>query len=149
MAGCLSTDYSLVQKYYHKELDCSVTAAALCYPVISPEYGHTGKYDNLFCGYTKNKRREVQDEIALDKNISSRTVPAFIWTTAEDSVVPAISSLRYAEVLAVNKIVYELHVYPNGEHGLSSCDKDLNGDLPFLKKNSKWIEDCVQFFELF
>ncbi len=85
----------------------------------------------------------------LGEIVCERTAPAFIWTTATDGVVPVGNSLRYAQSLSAQGIAFELHIYPQGEHGLSTCDREINPDYPFLDKNGKWIDDCASFFRLF
>lgn len=39
---------------------------------------------------------------------------------ANDSLVPAVHSLRMALALAEHNIPYELHVFQNGEHGFAT-----------------------------
>ncbi|MFQ7078848.1 MAG: hypothetical protein ACLRSW_13400 [Christensenellaceae bacterium] len=62
---------------------------------------------------------------------------------------PSANSLLYALALAKHKIPYELHVYPQGEHGASSCNFEVNVPAEFLKRNAKWLDDCASFFRLF
>lgn len=39
---------------------------------------------------------------------------------ANDTMVPALHSLRMAEALAAHHIPYELHIFQNGEHGFAT-----------------------------
>lgn len=146
LVGNLSTDYRQAVAAYGKPLDCALMAVALCYPVISYDCGHTGSFDNLLKGLSAEEKKSALEKVNLDNLVCEQTSPAFIWATAEDSVVPVQNSLRYADKLAKHKIPFELHVYPNGEHGLSTCDKEINADREYLLKNKKWIEDCIAFF---
>ncbi len=149
LVGNLSTDYTQAIEAYGKPLDCKVSGVGLCYPVISLKYGHVGSFDNLFCGAPLDEKNALIHKVLLDEIVCERTAPAFIWTTAADSVVPVGNSLRYAESLSAQGIAFELHIYPQGEHGLSTCDREINPDYPFLDKNGKWIDDCASFFRLF
>ena len=90
----------------------------LSYPVItSGKYAHKGSFANILHDEVndEDKRREVSLETRVDEN----TVPAFIWHTRTDTTVPIQNSLLLASALAENAIPFEMHVYPDGPHGLS------------------------------
>ncbi len=92
-------------------------AQILCYPVIcAPSSGvaHVGSYDKLLGGSD-----EVMEN-ALDpsQNVQVNTPPAFIWHTADDNVVSVVNSYRYATFLREAGVPVEMHVFPNGYHGL-------------------------------
>ena len=131
------------------ELDCRPKAVGLGYPVISSKAGHMDSYTNLLSGYTEEARGELMKSLDLDQEVTDDTPPAFIWTTSTDTCVPSANSLLYALALAKHKIPYELHVYPQGEHGASSCNFEVNVPAEFLKRNAKWLDDCASFFRLF
>ena len=59
------------------------------------------------------------NELAADQHVNSDNQPTFIWTTADDPIVPATNTLAYATALATAKIPYELHVFKHGPHGLA------------------------------
>ena len=130
-----------------EKLDCKITAVGLGYPVISEQLGHTRSHENLLSGYADAEKRELKKALNLDTAVSQDTVPAFVWTTATDGSVPAVNSLKFACALAEKGIRYELHVYPDGDHGSSTCDAEVNEKAN--KKNAQWIENCAQFFRLF
>ena len=144
----LAVDYS-VSETVGEKLDCKIKAAGLGYPVISADLGHTRSHDNLLKGYTDAEKQKLLKNLNLDKAVNKNTVPAFIWTTAADSTVPAINSLKFAEALAKNGIKYELHVYPEGDHGSSTCDREVNEERNAIAKNAQWIDNCASFFRLF
>lgn len=139
----LAVDYFNVSEIVGEQLDCKPAAVALGYPVISAEYGHTRSHVNLMGGKT------LLEGLNLDNAVTEKTVPSFIWTTARDKCVPAINSLKFASALAENDIKYELHVYPEGDHGSSTCDREVNGESFAFSRNAQWIENCVQFFRMF
>ena len=143
----LAVDYSKVSTLVGENLDCKARAVGLCYPVISAELGHTRSYDNLLYGYTDAEKGELLKGLNLDKAVNKNTLPAFIWTTATDGTVPAKNSILFALALAEKGVKYELHVYPEGEHGSSTCDGEVNEKAN--PKNAQWIDNCVQFFRLF
>ncbi len=91
-------------------------AQILCYPVIElvEPYGHIGSGKNLLGeDYPKIVAKITPDEIAKEG-----TPKAFIWHTAEDSCVNVINSLNYAKKLKTIGTPVELHIFPEGRHGL-------------------------------
>lgn len=62
---------------------------------------------------------EELTEVSPAMNVSEKTPPMFLWTTADDTLVPAQHTLTMAQALSDQNIPYELHVYESGDHGLS------------------------------
>ncbi len=124
-----------------------VQASVLCYPVISadPAYTHTGSMENLL-GYLP-KAGEQADFFSCDKQVKASTPPAFLWHTAEDATVPVMNTLLYAQALSRFQIPVEVHIYPKGNHGLSTADGQTCGELPssvarvgeWLTAAKKWL----------
>ena len=120
-------------------------ATVLSYPVISPETAHTGSFINLI-----GPEKELSEASAMDaaKLVNDRTPRAFIWHTAADPVVPVVNSLMYAKALAEHGVPFEMHIYPDGYHGLStsdgmSCDRDPvqeTYDSQWLLAFKKWSD---------
>ena len=149
LAADLAVEYASVPQKSGLELDCRPSAVGLGYPVISSKAGHVDSYNNILSGYTEEAKVEAMKSLDLDERVTDDTPPAFLWSTSEDTTGPSENSLLYALALARHKIPYELHVYPKGWHGLSTCDGEVNPPQEFLKKNSHWLDDCAQFFRLF
>lgn len=141
----LAVEYQKANKAL--SVNCKPTAVGLCYPVISADGGHVDSFNNLLNGYSESEKATLIENLKLDKRVDKDTPPAFIWTTSADNCVPSVNSLMYAQALALNNIKYELHVYPDGHHGLSTCSEEVNAPAPFLKKNSQWLTDCADFFK--
>ena len=132
--GCLDNDL-------HKP-----TGTVLGYPVIaSNHYGHAGSF-NLLCG-DENATAEDRAYYSVDKHVGPDTAPAFIWHTAEDSLVPVQNSLLYAHALADHGVSFELHVYPFGPHGLALCNKETSFGQPVLERPEceGWIKDASRW----
>ena len=151
LVGNLNTDYMQAVEGYGEALDCKLTAGGLSYPVISPFYGHVGSFDNLTVGTTEEEKERILSKTRLDEVVSERTSPAFIWATANDQLVPVANSINYANALAKAKIPFELHIYPHGEHGLSTCDLEINlsPDTAYLVKAGQWIDAFASFCRLY
>lgn len=143
LAGNLAVDYDKIEAITGLALDCKPTAVGLSYPVTC---GHRGSFENLLRGYTGEEFERLMDQVDLVKRVSPSTVPSFIWTTAEDGLVPPCDSLFFATELSKNKIPFELHVYPHGHHGLSTGSTEVNAPIPALSVVSSWVDDCVRFF---
>ena len=94
----------------------------LGYPVITGEEGrtHMGTINNFIGG-----RDSVEPLAWLEKHVSDKTPQAFIWHTYTDNAVPVVSALRFANALEENNVKFEMHIYPDGQHGLATsvvCD---------------------------
>ena len=148
LTGNLAVAYDTVSQKAEQELNCKPTAVGLGYPVISHKYKYQGTHLNLLQGYTEEAQEELYKEVDLDEAVTEKTVPAYIWTTATDSLVPAKNSMSFALALANNNVAYELHVYSQGEHGLSSSNAEVNAtQLDVAKVTRGWIDECIGFFK--
>lgn len=118
--------------YWHKEYLGNVTGVEiglnrpnvmiLAYPVItSGQYAHRGSFINLL---GEDASPELLYEMSLEHHISEKTPPAFIWHTFEDQAVPVENSLLFAQGLRNKNIPFELHIYPEGGHGLSLATEE-------------------------
>jgi acetyl esterase/lipase len=94
--------------------------ALLCYPVISfVDDAHQGCIDNLLGpGADVGARRAMSAEA----NVTPETPPTFLWHTVEDQAVAVGHSLAYARALGNAGVPYELHVFPDGRHGLGLAE---------------------------
>jgi len=116
----------------------------LCYGVLSMlEKTHEGTAQNLLGGLDD---WEMRKKLSLEHAVNGETPPAFIWHTCQDDVVPVENSLYAAEALSKAGIPYELHIYPDGGHGISLanwlvCDPQ---ELP-PRYLTKWIDDCTDW----
>lgn len=93
----------------------------LCYPVItSGEYAHRGSFEALLKGqYTE----EMLQRVSLEKQVTEHTPQAFIWHTYTDGTVPVENSLLLIQAMRKYDIPAEFHMYPEGGHGLATCDE--------------------------
>lgn len=90
---------------------------------------------------TSNPIQEQFFNLSPVNYVSSKTPPTFIWHTADDSLVYAENSLRFATELSKHKVPYELHIFNSGVHGLSLCDETTAGDLSHLNPECRvWFD---------
>lgn len=122
----------------------------LGYPVItySIEGIHRITFHNLF---GEDASEEVFTTASPEKLVSENTPPAFIWHTAADAIVPVMNSLMFAEALSKHNIPFELHIYPEGVHGLSLCDRRTSSDKAGLIEPhvARWFDDCVKWMQTY
>ena len=127
-------------------LETTATAVGLAYPVIDD---HEDSFENLLCGYDRREKESIKKQLDLTRRVNEKTPPTFLWTTAEDGLVPAQNSLRYALALADGKIPYELHVFPKGGHGMANGSMELNENEIAGRILSVWTGDMCRFFRSF
>ena len=126
-----------------------VQALILGYPVITadPMWAHLGSI-NALTG-TEQRTEEEIAKFSCDKQVRADTPPAFLWHTAADSTVPVANSLLYVQALAVNKIPFELHVYPFGDHGLATCDdQTLERPTAVHAYDHAWLDAAKKWLRL-
>mgnify|MGYP001278402335 CR=1 FL=1 len=89
----------------------------LCYPVIKllgKNVAHLDSGKSLL----GDRQAELGEELSPDLMADENTPKAFIWHTFDDEVVSVINSLDYARRLRQMHVDVEMHLYPNGCHGL-------------------------------
>lgn len=97
----------------------------LCYPVItSGKFAHQGSFAALLGNdYDKLTESEFMDKVSLEKQVTDNAPPAFIWHTYTDNVVPVENSLMFAAALREKNVNCELHIFPEGGHGLGLANE--------------------------
>ncbi len=112
----------------------------LCYPVItSGEFAHRGSFENLL----GDKYDELVDEMSLENIVTDSVPRTFIWHTFTDGAVPVENSLLFSMALRKNGVNTELHIFPEGGHGLALADRTTLG--PEGKEN---VPACTPWIDL-
>ncbi|MBQ8814296.1 MAG: alpha/beta hydrolase [Lachnospiraceae bacterium] len=89
----------------------------LSYPVItSGEHAHRGSFNSLL---GEGATEEQLEFVSLEKQVTASTPPTFIWHTVGDQLVPVENTMLFAAALQRAGVKFEMHVYPQGEHGLA------------------------------
>lgn len=109
-------------------------AQILCYPVIylTAPIGHEGSGINLL---GEENVEDLADEFCPALIADEKTPQAFIWHTFEDGAVNVINSLDYAVRLKEVGASVEMHIYPDGHHGMGLADTQ---DTAIAKHVSQW-----------
>lgn len=110
-----------------------------CYPVASfTQYTHIGSVEALL-GDADPDDHALRRYFSTELNVTPETPPAFIWHTANDELVPVENSLLLAGALSRAGVYFELHVYPDGPHGMGLAE-----DNPDARR---WAGECVHFIQ--
>ena len=62
--------------------------------------------------------------------VTADTPPTFLFSTADDAVVPIENSLAFLSALAKNGVSFESHIFKSGRHGLSVSIPITGNGLP-------------------
>lgn len=97
-------------------ISCRPNGLILCYPVItSGEKAHQGSFEALL----GEREAELREEMSLEKQVTKKLPPVFLWHTATDDCVPVENSLTFFQAAKDAGVYAEMHIYPVGGHGLS------------------------------
>ena len=114
------------------------TGMVLCYPVLCWfDNTHKGTFHNAF-GTTEPTEEQIR-LISLENDLGENTVPAFLWHTANDGSVDVRNTLKMATALSEAKIPYEVHIFPNGPHGMALANEvTAVGERMIEPRVAKW-----------
>jgi acetyl esterase/lipase len=103
-------------------------ASVLVYPVITmgEPNTHLGSRANLL---GPSPSDELVAKMSNERQVSSRTPPAFIVHGVDDAAVPVENALMYAGALRAKGIPFELHVFPQGPHGFGMGNDQTPGPI--------------------
>ena len=150
LAGSLGILWDNEQVY--KEIDMEYgynkpNGVMLIYPVVSgiEDFGHKGSFYNLL--NSENPSDEALYATSLEKHVCEKSSPAFILHTVNDQVVDVRNSLALASAYTEAGVTYELHIYPDGPHGVALANHITMTDCKGWVDASiaKWIENAVHW----
>ena len=85
-------------------------------PVITMgDSAHQGSKENLL---GEKPSKELIEKYSSEKQVTTKTPPAFIVVAENDKVVPPINSILFFNALQEKKVSASLHVFPQGGHGI-------------------------------
>lgn len=98
-------------------------AVILSYPVITTGIKtHGGTADTISGGDPA-----LREYLSLEKRVTKKSPPAFIWHTGSDGAVPVENALLAAQAYGNEGVPFELHIFEDGVHGLSVSDIETAG----------------------
>ena len=134
-------------KVWNRSENIRPDAMILCYPVIlADKYAHQGSIKNVSGAEVGSEEYEW---FSLEKHVDATTPPTFLWHTATDTTVPVQNSLCMANALVNENVPVELHVFPEGYHGMSVCTLEVGSqEVPYVGRWMNWsIEWLEKIFE--
>lgn len=85
----------------------------------------------------------LYDELSPARHLDEQACPTFIWATGQD--LPGLANgLRWSEAVAAAGRRIELHIYPDGDHGVGLADG--RGGYPNLPHTAQWTVACAAWF---
>lgn len=122
----------------------------LSYPVITAgEKTHKRSIRNV-SGHAEPTEEDIE-AFSLERHVDANTCPAFIWHTFTDATVPVENSLLLASAMAEHKIPFELHIFPEGKHGLSLCNEfTCSGKEDTINAHNEcWVQLAINWIKDF
>lgn len=117
-------------------------ALVLCYPVItSGSHAHRESFVKLL----GDRYDELLDAVSIEKHVSRKTPPVFLWHTADDTTVPVENTLLMDKALEAKGVDHETRVYPHGSHGQSLADRTVFAPDAMHRLSvpcSVWVSHC-------
>jgi acetyl esterase/lipase len=111
----------------------------LAYPLISFVEGYS---PGTFVGSAENfvGRRDLDEDVrrrfSNELHVVPGHPPVFLWTTADDALVPAAHSERFAEACKKAGVSVTLEIFPHGPHGMGLALHE-HGDV------AGWTRDAL------
>jgi acetyl esterase/lipase len=137
-AGTHFEEYDLQERDEIDQVNFRPDLMILCYAAITfGKYGHQRGMERLI-GIEPSQ--ELRDMVSNELHVTSQTPPAFIWHTASDDDVLPENCLLFASALSACRIPYELHIFPEGRHGL-----ELAEEHPHVRQ---WTGLCARWLKL-
>lgn len=132
LAACFGTESI---GYAHYGLP-KPAALVLSYPVITMmEKTHSGSRDSLL---GKAPTPEMCETVSVEKQVTDRYPPAYIWNTKTDELVPPENGSLLAEAMEKAGVPCQYHCYPAGPHGQG---------LAKGTECENWFDEAVSFWE--
>lgn len=108
---------------------------------------------NLAFAGTMDPDDETLVSISPARLVDDATPPMFLWATSGDNLVPVAHTTAMAHALALKKIPFEMHVFEEGDHGLSLATQatagarnQINGDaMKWTELAERWLEKRFAF----
>ncbi|HWQ57439.1 MAG TPA: alpha/beta hydrolase [Clostridia bacterium] len=129
-----------------QDFACRPDGLILCYPVVAAgAHAHHESFARL-CGHDAR----LAEYFSVERFVTKDTPGAFLWHTAADESVPVENALLFYEALLRAGVRSELHIFPNGAHGLSLATREVNDPLEGRAPDPRaaaWFGLCLAWLE--
>lgn len=119
LCACLGVHWNLpevMEKSGCKNGENKPNALILVYPAITTRGWLNEKHQRFTDEY--HSLEEVKKLLDCSLHVGKHTPPTFLTHCFDDNVVSVKESLVFANVLEENDIPFEMHIFPNGIHGM-------------------------------
>ena len=134
-----------VLKAFNFTTEHKPNALVLSYPVITAgEFAHKASFVNLL---GKEPNEQEIKYFSLENQVTAEFPPTFLWHTTNDDVVPVMNSILLSQALSKNNILFEMHIYPKGPHGLALSNEitDTYKQKYNVVKPQSWVKESIDF----
>ncbi|MEG1427758.1 MAG: alpha/beta hydrolase [Oscillospiraceae bacterium] len=133
--GVLWNHPELTKRFDTKSGRNRPAGVVLGYPVITAgEFAHE---ESIATVSGSEKGTPEYEFFSLENRVTAECAPMFIWHTGEDECVPVENTIAMISALRKNKIPFECHIFPDGDHGMSVCTEEVGADDPY---NRQWVQ---------
>lgn len=136
LAASLSTKYDEIVYQQKDSISAKPNSPHLIYPIISMtiEITHKSSRKNLL---GNSASEELIEQFSTEKLITAETPPSFLVHAIDDKSVTVENSINYFLALKKNKIISEMPLYQNGDHGFGLgkvCTREF-----WMTHYEKWL----------
>lgn len=119
--------------------------------IVDPQWGHSKASfmkiaDQALAGNDLSPERFY--EVSPINHITEKVPPIFIWHTATDGLVYVTQSMKFAIALKHHNVPFELHIFEEGDHGLSLAN-EVTASHPghIMNDVALWTEQADRFIK--
>ncbi len=132
-------------QYFDSTESVKPNGLILCYPVISSgSNAHVGSFISLLGD--KKDDEEMLTYLSLEKQVDKNTPTTFIWSTFGDNAVPCENTMLFASSLRKHSIPFEMHIFEDGPHGISTAD-NITTPMLYPLRTRSWIDMSADWIE--
>jgi acetyl esterase/lipase len=115
---------------------------ALASPVISFVDGYSagaflGTVDNFFG--KANANEDLRQQFSNELHVKPDHPPVFVWTTADDALVPSRHSQLFADACLAAHVPVVFKLFPHGPHGLGLALGQSGGVRSWTDLFLEWL----------
>lgn len=153
LAACTGAMWKMDEIYKNVDMPYGYNkpkGVILMYPVISPKYKHHfASFRNMWC--TDEPTQAQLDASAVEYHVDADSAPAFILHTVNDKVVDVRNAFAIAKAYTEAGVPFELHMYPEGPHGMSLANQITSGGETIRnnKRIAEWVRLAAEWAETF
>ncbi len=117
--------------------------SVFCYPVgtLVGEYTNVGSREKLLG--KEEGESELAHKLSGQLSVRDDMPPAFIWHTFGDTAVPVQNSLMLADAMRKKNIPVEMHIFPEGPHGLGLA-RSIPHTAQWTGLLCNWLRDYIE-----